>query len=144
MAAVRALAVACNTTANSNNTNDRDTKQQHPSDAFHSGSNGVDVFSGSDVSTGDNASSSSSSSKTISQTLPGSVLPSAVTTLDGVDEHTLFVPAEVHHLRPKVIFASTYHHILQEYPQSKNHKHVLNDSLLIFLTFQLSLVTTTR
>lgn len=125
MAAVRALAVACNTTANSNNTNDsRDTKQQHPSDAVHSGSSGVDVYSGGDVSTGDDASSSPSSfaeSKTISQTPPpGSVLPSAVTTLDGVDEHTLFVPAEVHHLRPKVIFASTYYRIRTRYQKIRN------------------------
>ena len=125
MAAVRALAIACNTPAttdnnnnnnnddsNNNNNNDNDTTQQQPShppgpaSTSTSGSN-VNGISSNQQGIDDNIPSSSSSSSSTTARAPsaaaGPALGHGVTTLDGVDEHTLFVPAEVHHLRPKVL-----------------------------------------
>ena len=119
MAAVRALAIACNTPAtadndNDNNNNNDNTTQQQPShppgpaSTSTSGSN-VNGISSNQQGIDDNIPSSSSSSSSTTARAPsaaaGPVLGHGhgVTTLDGVDEHTLFVPAEVHHLRPKVL-----------------------------------------
>ena len=114
MAAVRALALACNTPATTAvNDNNNNTKQQppHQPDAGRGSVRGVNISD--DVSSDrqrvdDDATAASSSSafvapKANTRTPSDHTFANAVTTLDGIDEHTIFVPAEVHHVRPKVL-----------------------------------------
>ena len=129
MAAVRALALACNTPATTAvNDNNNNTKQQppHQPDAGRGSVRGVNISD--DVSSDrqrvdDDATAASSSSafvapKANTRTPSDHTFANAVTALDGIDEHTIFVPAEVHHVRPKVLICP--HLTLQH-----QHPHLL-------------------